>query len=336
VPTRLEASTLRVPGFQRVPCVFLVLLAGPALGASDLPPVPDAGVEAATADEHNETLEAGREHLRNGAEWLARSVNNLFGDRPFEDGGRVTRGRLGVRTLWRQDDGVDLSVRLRARFDLPNLRDLAYLYFGQDNERELVTDRPEAFSRRQQLRQEQRNEEQTLFAGLGLALRDAVDLRIGVRSAYKPYAQARYRQQWQFSAADRMEFRETLFWTTSAGFGSTTAFEYEHAWSPTVALRWLNAATISHRKDDFAWSSSLGMFRRYGDERRLSLEALANGDTGGRHDVSEYGVRLKWQQPVYRDWLLGELIVGHFWPKDDDDRERERSWAAGAGLEVHF
>ena len=78
------------------------------------------------------------------------------------------------------------------------------------------------------------------------------------------------------------------------------------------------------------------MFRRYGDERWLSLEALANGDTGGRHDVSEYGVRLKWQQPVYRDWLLGELIVGHFWPKDDDDRERERSWAAGAGLELHF
>ena len=95
-----------------------------------------------------------------------------------------------------------------------------------------------------------------------------------MRSAYKPYAQARYRNQWQFSAADRMEFRETLFWTTSAGFGSTTAFEYEHAWSPTVALRWLNAATISHGKDDFAWSTSLGLFRRYGDERRLSLEAL--------------------------------------------------------------
>jgi hypothetical protein len=52
--------------------------------------------------------------------------------------------------------------------------------------------------------------------------------------------------------------------------------------------------------------------------------------------MREYGVRGIWSQPVYRDWVFGELILGHFRPKQDDDIERQRSWAAGLGVEIQF
>ena len=59
------------------------------------------------------------------------------------------------------------------------------------------------------------------------------------------------------------------------------------------------------------------------------------GETGAEENVDEYGVRMKWTQPVYREWLIGEFIVGHYWPQRED-RERERAWAMGVNLEMRF
>lgn len=287
-------------------------------------------------------LDVSRTRVRGFSLWLGETVNDWFGDRPFEDGGKVTHGRLGLRNLWRQDEGWDTSVRFRARFDLPNLRDKAYFFLGRQNERELVTDQSEAFTREQLLLQESQRDDQSGFAGLGVALRKHFDFRAGVRGGLKFYSQARYRKQWALSEEDRIEFRETVFWTTRDKFGSTTSFDYQHRFDPTLALQWQNSATISDRTDDFAWGSSLGLFKQMGKDRLLSAELIARGETGARENVGEYSVRMKWTQPVYREWLIGELIVGHYWPQYDDEdedgdiRERERSWAVGANLEMRF
>ncbi len=298
-----------------------------------------AGASSAAAQAAGDApgmLEAGREQLRSGTVWVATEVNDWFGDIPFEEGGMVTHGRLGIRALWREDEDLRFNVRLRARLQLPNLREKAYVFFGQDNERELVTDQPESFSREQQLLTQDLREDQTLFAGVGVMLRDAFDLRVGVRGGYKVYTQARYRKEWLLGIQDRVEFRETLFWSLSERFGSTTSLDYEHAWSPTLSLRWRNSGTISQESDGFTWSTSLGAFKTFGDDRLLSLEALLTGEAGADADVGEYGLRAKWQQPVYRDWLIGEVIVGHFWPRHDGDVDRDRVWAVGGGVEMRF
>ena len=287
------------------------------------------------AAEEEDLLEESRAQVRGFSLWLGETVNDWFGDRPFEDGGKVTHGRLGLRNLWRQDEGWDTNVRFRARFDLPNLRDKAYVFIGRQNERELLTDQSEAFTREQLLLEERRREDQTGFAGLGVALRRNLDFRVGVRGGMKVYTQVRYRKQWALTEQDRIEFRETIFWNNKDKFGSTTALDYEHAFTPTLSLHWQNATTISEKTDDFAWGSSLGLFKRFGDDRILSGEMVVTGETGAKENVDEYGVRMKWTQPVYREWLIGEFIVGHYWPQRED-RERERAWAVGANLEMRF
>ncbi|WP_454458059.1 hypothetical protein [Thauera phenylacetica] len=287
------------------------------------------------AAEEEDLLEESRAQVRGFSLWLGETVNDWFGDRPFEDGGKVTHGRLGLRNLWRQDEGWDTNVRFRARFDLPNLRDKAYVFIGRQNERELLTDQSEAFTREQLLLEERRREDQTGFAGLGVALRRNLDFRVGVRGGMKVYTQVRYRKQWALTEQDRIEFRETVFWNNKDKFGSTTALDYEHAFTPTLSLHWQNATTISEKTDDFAWGSSLGLFKRFGDDRILSGEMVVTGETGAKENVDEYGVRMKWTQPVYREWLIGEFIVGHYWPQRED-RERERAWAVGANLEMRF
>lgn len=312
-----------------IPLLIGLLSSGAQAAGSGIKP----GADALHAEDG--LLDTSRHHVRGFSLWLGETVNDWFGDRPFEDGGKVTHGRLGLRTLWRQDNGWDTGVRFRARFELPNLKDRAYLFIGRQNERELVTDQSETFTREQQLLLERRRDDQTGFAGLGVALRKNLDFRVGVRGSLKAYAQARYRKQWALSDADRIEFRETVFWTTRDKFGSTTSLDYEHAFNPRLSLHWNNSATISQITDDFAWGSALGLFRSFGDDRMLSGELLVTGETGKRENIGEYGARMKWVQPVYRDWLIGEFLVGHFWPQREE-RERERSWAAGVNLEMRF
>ncbi len=309
----------------------------PSANASTEPRLHPDSATAASTDEA-ETIEAvdtTRRGVRRFAVWLGEEVNDWFGDKPFSEGGKVSHGRLSVRLRWQEDGGTDTNIRFRARFDLPNLRDKAYVFFGKENEDELTANQPESFTREQLLTESNRRD-QTGFFGLGVKLRDYVDFRVGVRGGLKPYTQARYRRHWMLSARNRAEFGETLFWRSSDGFGSTTWLELEHAYTPSLSFKWQNAATITRETNDFAWSSSVGMFKTYGDNKLLSLEALVNGETGSRDDVREYGARLKWTQPVYRDWLLADLILGHFWPRGKEDPEREPNWAASAGLVMHF
>jgi hypothetical protein len=280
-------------------------------------------------------METTRHSARATAEWLARGVDSWFGDKPFREGGKVSDGRLSLSLFKRQDDKFKVGLRFNARFRLPNVEEKTYLFIGRDNEREVVTDKPGALSRQDRLLSDTADD-RSFFAGLGRDINDMVDFRLGVRGGLKPYAQARYRRPWRLGEHDLAEFRETIFWTLQDHLGSTTAFSVEHAFSRTLAARWLNAATITQKNRNFEWSSSLGAYKAFGNQRLLSLEALVSGMQGSGVGVSDYGVQTKWEQPVYRNWMLGEILIGHFWPKRDANTERGRAWAIGTRLKLRF
>ena len=280
-------------------------------------------------------IETARASVRATTIWLARGVDSWFGDRPFEDGGKVSNGQFDLSVLQRQGERADFDLRINARFALPNIDRLGYVFVGRDNERELITDRPGALSRRDQL-QVSREQDNTFFAGLGRALDDRFDLRVGVRGAFKPYAQARFHQHWQLGASDQADFRQTLFWTVDDRFGSTTAVSFDHTLTPSLGLRWLAATTVTQALPKFVWASSLGAYQAFGGQRLLALETLVNGQQGSGVDALDYGVQARWEQPLHEDWLLGGIVVGHFWPRPDAQSARRGSWALGVSLKMRF
>lgn len=281
-----------------------------------------------------EAIETTRSTVRGTAEWLARGVDSWFGDRPFEDGGKVTDGRASVGLLKRETEKLEYSLRFNARFKLPNFERRTYLFVGRDNLRDLVSDKPGALSNQNRLLPET-DEDPSFFAGLGRDLSELVDLRVGFRSA-KPYAQARYRQGWELGESTLLELRQTVFWTLRDKLGSTTAVSWDHANSPTVAMRWLSSATITQDTGRFEWSSVVGAYKSFGDRRVLSLEALVNGEEGGVGGASDYGLQSRWSQPIFEDRLFAEFVVGHFWPRKDVFSDRRGVWALGGNLKMTF
>lgn len=296
---------------------------------------PGEPVEATVATQTAEVVESARASVRSTTVWLARGVDSWFGDRSFDDGGKVTDGQLDLSVLQRRGERADVDARLNARFRLPNIDRLAYVFFGRDNEREVITDKPGALSRQDRVLVT-RAQDRAFFAGLGSAPDDAFDFRIGVRGAFKPYAQARMRHRWQLGDNDWLDTRETIFWTVDDRVGSTTAWSYGHAFSPTLAALWLNAATVTQELPKFVWASSIGLYQIFGGQRQLSLESLVNGQQGSGVGALDYGLQVHWEQPVYENWLLGGIVVGHFWPRPDVQTERRRAWALGLSLKMRF
>ena len=315
-----------------------LLLAGAAGAQTAAPAPPGAPAEPKLLPEPAiQAMETTRQGTRDATDWLARRVDSWFGDRPFEQGGKVTEGRLALELFHRSDQKTRLDLRFSAQFKLPNVERYAYLFIGRDDPRAVIQDTPDAFNRRQQL-QATRPGDRSVLAGLGLVLPQNIGLRVGVGAGLKPYVQARYNKPWTLAPGHQLDFRETLFWTSADKFGSTTALTYGHALSPTLVLRWLNAATITQQTQNFEWSSGLGAYKALPRQRLLSLEALLNGTgtSGQGVGASDIGLLAKWEQPLHQDWLLGELVAGHFWPKPDSQSPRGKAWALGANLKMLF
>ncbi len=282
-------------------------------------------------------IESTRTQARALSERIARRVDSWFGDIPFEDGGRVTQGRLSLGVFHRRDQGSDVDLRFTARFRLPNIEKSAYLFVGRDDPRNVVKDTPQPQSSKQQLLVS-RPEDRSFLGGLGLSRGDEFSARIGLSAHLQPFVQVRYDKPWQLAPGHVLGFRETLFWSRDDGFGSTTALSYEHELQAPWTLRWLSAATVTQETRNLEWSSTLGAHRDFGGQRHLALELLFSG-TGTRGTglgMSDRGVLVKWEQPLYRDWLLGELVAGHFWLRPTAQAPRGQAWALGASLKMHF
>ncbi|MBA4176907.1 MAG: hypothetical protein C0505_10170 [Leptothrix sp. (in: Bacteria)] len=303
----------------------------PAAAVAASAPPPGGTGAAAPAP----ALESAREGVRAAAEWLASGVDSWFGDKPFKDGGKVSDGRLSLSVLKRQDTGNDVNLRFNARFRLPNAEKHTYLFIGRDSRSDVVSDQPAALSKLDRLLREGTGD-QTFFAGIGRTLTEALDFRLGLRGGLKPYLQARYQRPWAPGPDDDIEFRQTFFWSLSDRLGSTTALSYEHAFSPTWVGRWLNAATITQKDSRFAWQSTVGLYKSLGDHRLVTLEGLVLGKEGSGVASTDFGLQVKWAQPVYKDWLVMELVAGHFRPRPDAQTARGRAWALGAGLRLRF
>ncbi|HET8871807.1 MAG TPA: hypothetical protein VFM48_15290, partial [Aquabacterium sp.] len=221
------------------------------------------------------------------------------------------------------------------RFKLPNLSKIPYLFVGNDDARDVVTDQPDRRPLRDVIR-ERNTADNSFFAGVGVWLAESVDLRIGFRGALKPYVQARLRHGWQLTPYDWVEARETVFYTIQDRAGSTTALEYQHALAPDLALRWLNATTITQHVPHAAWNSNLGLFQSFGDEKVLGIELQHSGSEDNDHvTTNDIGLVTSWEQPLHKN-VLGQIQLGHFWSKTSLMTERDGQWAIGATVLLKF
>ncbi len=321
--------------------VLAMLMAAMLADASAQPAPPAEPAASAPANLAGtaaiDMAQATQRVARSSAEWLARSIDGWFGDEPFPRVERVADGRMDIGLYKREGDNAALDLRFDARFRLPNLERRAYLFIGRDDRRDAVQDTPDDVALRQRLRADGGGE-RSFLAGLGLGLLPGLDARVGLSASAQPYAQLRWRQRWRPQPAQSIDLRQTVFATRADRLGSTTALGWDWQLAPRWTLRWFNAATLTQARRGWAGSSSLSVQHDLDGARLLTAEAVlaSEGTRAGGTGSSERGLLLKWEQALHEDWLRGELVLGHFWPRASGDADISRAWALGAAVKLRF
>lgn len=321
----------------------LLLLAAPGRGEG-LPPAPpqDPPADDVLCPSVSYRVGAWYDRFQHGVyKGLCTSVawfDGLFTEDRYDED---VWGRLSLSGFWDERDGLDPSLRLRARVPLPALRDRLGLIIGRGDEERLIEDRdrgtgttlPSAF---------EDVEDEAWLLGLGYrqgtSIERGLDFSVGVRlrSGLDPYAKGVFRYSHTFSPQVIGGFQETVFWRDSRGFGETTQLSLDRLIGTRFMLRFANTGTLAEDVDGLEWSSSLTLYQDLPGRRALAWTALVKGETAAEVPLQDYGVEIRYRRSVLRRWLFVEASGSVTWPRELRIEERESNLGAGLSLEMYF
>jgi hypothetical protein len=265
--------------------------------------------------------------------------DGLFG-RPDVENARAVSGRVELSTVYTEADGVKPRVRLRLKYDLPNLDRRINLFLGRDDRDDFVQGRQEGFAIRSSVFGVETQDR--WLAGLGYSppgrWRERLDFRVGARlsSAPEVFVQSRLRRNVFLGDRSVWRLRETVFYENRDGFGSTSSADFDHVLRRTLLFHWGTVGTVSEATDGLDWRSATVLYQNLGSRSALAYELFLRGSTGDEVGIREYGARGIYRRPLNREWLYGELIGGYTWPRESLDEPREGSVLVGFGVELLF
>jgi hypothetical protein len=315
----------------------------------DQPPAGLAETEAATDKaldecdwdlEGQEFQEQSQEVLRSWSCHSFRWFDSWFGDsQDFDEKG--VSGLLTFGAEYREYGGFDPRLRLRVRASLPNMSNRWDLLLGRVDEQAYISDTQAQDQTFYNPGLVNRGDDDSWLLGLGhrgKRTRSGWDYSVGVRLRLppRPYVKAQYYYNKAFSEKTDLRFRQTFFWRSDEGFGTTSRGDLAHVLSPKNVLRWEGLATISEETQGTNWYFGQTWYHLFSSRSAFSLLSFIRGETSAPVDLKEYGFNFIWRRPFTRDWIYLSLGPSVTWPREHPEEKREASWGFGAWIEVQF
>lgn len=309
-------------------------------------PPPESVADAEADDpcdwewEDDELQERSREVLRSWSCHSFRWFDSWWGDDQDFDEAAVN-GLLTVGARYTEYYGFDPKFRLRVRAPLPNLTRRWDLVFGRVDEEAFVTDtegqdrtfyNPGAISDR---------DEDAWLLGLGhmgKQRKSGWDYSVGVRLRMppEPYVKAQWYYNKDLSERTEFRFRQTFFWRSDRGFGTTGRGDVAYGVSDKNVLRWEAFATTHDKTEGAQWYAGQTWYHLLANRSAFSLRAFIRGETQADVGLKEYGIDMIWRKPFTREWLYLSVGPSVTWPREVPEDKREMSLGINLWLEMEF
>jgi hypothetical protein len=266
----------------------------------------------------------------------ARWFDGFFGETRYDDTTTRSFGRAKLVLAYKEYEGVIVRSELRGRFPLPNLDKRFNAIIGRGDADSIIED-DESF---QTLVPDTEDDE--WLAGLGYtppwSSSGRISLSAGVHIDWPPdpYVQVRYKFTQRLSKHSLMRAKETVFWKSTEGFGSSTNIDFDRQVRDDRLVRWSNLIKVSEVIDGVRYDSRLTLYQKLGNGRAISWTTGIKGETGDPAPVREYGTVVIYRRRMFREWFYGEFLVGATWLREDDWDERKFGLAGGIGCEIFF
>lgn len=265
--------------------------------------------------------------------------DGLFGER--ELGAALdSSGRIEISSAYSEfADKTKLRLRFYVRVKLLALEKRLSAFAGIDDEDDFARDRTEGNALRSR---RQPSDRDTFLLGLGYTgvTTDTFqsDFKVGVRNVRLPkvFVQNRFSYA-PYSAEDtHVMLRLTPFWNNRDGFGTSTNASVDRTLAEAFLLRWATAGTISQESGGVDWRTAFILYQNLRGSRALAYEAFVRGRSQAAEALGEFGFRTVLREPFFGDRLMGELVVGYGWPRDDPALARDGAVDVGIGVEMPF
>ena len=293
--------------------------------------------------EHPSWMDRSRVGLYRTVCGTAAWFDGFFGDSRFDEKTGDTYGRISLGGFYDRRDKFDQSIRLRANFAFPAMRERGSVFIAQGDEDSFIEERgresqdqgPEALNS---------SSDNELFAGVGFdksrSLERGLSFRLGarLRTPIETFVKARYRYAWQLSENYLFRVRPVLYWRSEERIGSTLGLELDHNLSDALLLRWSNFGNVSQDPEinGMRWGSTLALFQALSERRAMTYSAFVRGETEDAVKLQNYGLEVKIRRRFMRDWLFVEYVGSLSWPKELPAEKRELNPGFGIRLEAHF
>jgi hypothetical protein len=268
------------------------------------------------------------------AEWF----DGFFGSDWASDEARGTHGTVSASVRWTEYEDFSFRFRGRVRVPLPNLERRMHAFVGRVDEDEFLSDTGEMVDSSRVVG----GEDDTWMVGLGFTpihrgnSRFTVSAGVNASLPAEPYVKGQYR--W-FHALPRdwlFRWRQTVFWRSEEGFGTTLGLDLEKRLSDRFLLRWSNANTLSQGTDGVEWWSSMTLYHLLSQRRAVGWTAWVSGETAAPVSLREYGLRVMLRNRLHREWLFGEVGTGIYWPRHEVADVRQASLGLWVGVALQF
>lgn len=249
-------------------------------------------------------------------------------------------GWLTAGFSWRDYDGVDPRLRFRVRAPLPNLSNRWDVILGRVDEEAFVSDTEPQDSTFYNPGFVPAVDEEWLL-GLGKRRRNrnqGFDWSVGVRLRVppRPYIKGSYFYNRRTSENSDLRLRQTVFWRSDHGFGTTSRGDFSWALGNRNVMRWEGTATISEETEGVRWNVGQTWYHLFKGRNTLSLLAFARGETDHETGIKDAGFNLIWRRPFTRDWIYLSMGPSLTWPREKSEDEREANLGFGVWLEMEF
>jgi hypothetical protein len=290
--------------------------------------------------DRGEFQDQSQEVLRSMSCHTFRWFDSWWGRKHDFDEGAVN-GMLTLGAEWNQYEGFDPRLRLRVRAPLPNFSRRWDLVLGRVDEEAFISDtqsQDQTFYNPGAL---ERGEEDAWLLGLGHRRgrrQSGWDWSVGVRLRVppRPYIKAQYLYNKSLGPDTDLRLRQTFFWRSNIGFGTTSRGDLTHGFNPTDVMRWEGIATISEESYGTQWYFGQTWYHLLGGQNAFSVLAFARGETNAPVELHDFGLKMVWRRPWTREWLYLSVGPTITWPRLQPEDERELALGFGLWIEMQF
>jgi hypothetical protein len=307
---------------------------------------PEVDVGDQAEDECDEDLidpelqEQSRELLRSWSCHTFRWFDSWWGDQ-YDFDEKAVNGLFTIGGRYTDYYGLDTKFRLRVRAPLPNLTRRWDLIIGRVDEEAFVTDtqgqdrvfyNPGAVDS---------GDDDAWLLGLGhrgKERKSGWDYSLGVRLRLppEPYVKASWFYNKDLSERSDFRFRQTFFWRSDRGFGTTSRGDLAYGINVKNVLRWEAFITTHDKTEGGQWYAGQTWYHLVADRSAFSLRSFIRGETGAESSLKEYGIDMIWRRPFTREWLYLSVGPSVTWPREALEDEREMSLGFNLWIEMEF